>query len=191
LVRAFHLLSYFWPEVTLNGNYTRFGFDCNQPVSKALAEYPTTMNVLIPRLEMAIRSWLYSHDEIHDLFKEPNRDQLSLTNLDGRYPYFGHEPWVLAILGGVQGVDVKIRNFIKTNDNCFEIEYLLSIVDTYGVDMSDATGFGLYIGLHNLWVLQHYRNYDLEYCPSTYKPCFRPMLDFHFTIRKKITYCRQ
>jgi hypothetical protein len=24
LVRAFHLLSYFWPEVTLNGNYTQF-----------------------------------------------------------------------------------------------------------------------------------------------------------------------
>jgi hypothetical protein len=173
-----------------------FGFDCNQPVSSAAAEHPNTTDILIPRLETAIGNWLADHDDIHGLFTAPNNVALKLTNSQERYPYYGRygylptHPWALAIIGGVQGVKVKIRDFKKSSNNCFEIEYLLSIVDTYGVDASDAAGYGIFLGLQNLWVLQHYRNYDFTYCPSTCIPCFRPILDFHFTFRKRMTYCR-
>jgi hypothetical protein len=163
------------------GQYKHNHF-CNSEVSKGIYELPQLKQFINNGIDSIFRHYLRSHDDIDGVFDihKPFFDQL-------QSPQLNQKSWVGAAFGGTQGYKVQIKRFLK--DQCrdvFEVDYILTIYDTYGFDWGDGErrpppadwgwAFDRFPGLIELWVLQHYRNDDPSYPKhSSSRPAFCPI----------------
>ena len=176
-------------------------FNCDSKISKGLydLQYFKSANPLnpqstyfiqgeiIPQVKVIFSDWLKTHENFDAFFVPPSAERTKLDNLT--LPYLGsawqlNTFWIYAIVGGMQGYKVGIRNFKKFG-KCYEIDIIVTVKDVYGFGNDDGGRF--LPGLIEGWVLQHYRNYDNSYCPNP--PCFYPIVDFSIDMPHKLTIC--
>ena len=166
---------------------------CDSEVSKDLLEQAPVLKTFNEnQIQPIIKDWLKNHDDLDNLFT--NNLYLKQFN-EIQSPELKAHNWQQGLLGGTQRYKIQIRDFEK-NNNCFDVTYILTVYDTYGFGLDDANRpiqLGVqFPGLNDGWVLQHYRNYDTQYC--TNPPCFVPISTdspgHSFQISQHFQFCR-
>ena len=155
-------------------------WDCNSSVSKGLHSF-AVVHEEIERVKDIVKHWIIHNTDLNGLFIDrqnfdpPNTDNVDFSTI---FPL-----WSFQAIGGTQGRKIQIKKLTKISDTCFELEIIFTMYDNFGNGQRDGARW-YFPGLVELWVLQHYRNYDCDHLP-----CFIPITNHTVEIVDKSVLC--
>lgn len=170
-----------------NTTGSSLNWDCTSRVSTNLHDFPQ-VKAGIDEVHTVIKNWLKTHNDLDGLF-------LDDANFDGFTNYVNLSDithlWTYQAFGWTQGIRVQVKSFKRSystpclQSKAYEVEMLYTLYDVFGNGVSDAkkTWFP---GLVELWVLQHYRNYN---CPGFAGPAYIPITNHTVEIIDKSIIC--
>ena len=179
------------PILNYNPNIgTSLNWDCQSTVSVGLHEFSAVKNGL-EQFKAVIKNWLKNHDDLDGLFIYRSNFESPITKNINLSSFFNL--WAFQAFGGTQGRRIQVKKLEKIESPCaeggmvgtksFEIELIYTIYDNFGNGQDDAAKWW-FPGLVELWVLQHYRNFNCDKAP-----CFVPITNHSVEIVDKSIIC--